>query len=137
MQNKVTALESAVTRLITVQEEQTKQTDRIIRTLDNLATLSVTVEHNTRDISDLELKYEELESKVYSFKDKSDINIQNKMIQSISVAVVVVVFAFGYLYADIKTLTKKEESIIISQSEIKKDIEYMHNSVVQLLNKRK
>jgi len=114
MSERVSLMEKALTRLTIIQEQQTKQTERIISSMDNFTKISITVEQNAKDIdilheavANLHKHTNEAHEKSTEVKEFCTALSFNRLRMAISVSVAVVLAVFGYLYADVHSATDK------------------------------
>jgi len=111
---RVALVEQALARLTIIQEEQTKQTERIIRSMDNFTKISVTVEQNAKDIDILHEAIAKMHDNLQEVREGStDVKEYcttlsfSRLRMAISVSVAVVMAVFGYLYADVSKAVSK------------------------------
>jgi len=111
---RVNEMEAVLTKLAIIQEEQTKQTEKLIRTVDKFSALNVLVEQISTDIQDnkkelikiqaeLHMEKEKFGEKLSRVKENLQEDARNKFIKAVTAAVAIAVFFFGYLYKDIKS----------------------------------
>jgi len=142
---RVLEMEHVLTRLVTIQEEQTKQTDKIINSVDKFAAMSLLVEQNTQDIGTLRNRINEVSKKVYNEKEKVEHQIaqskleleeagQKRFWKSLTASVTIIIFLFGYLYSDIKMLLKKSEVVVIKQVQLADRLDHFTNNFRKINN---
>jgi len=142
---KVGEIESAITRLVTIQEVQTKQTDRILKSIEQYSHVNKTVEQNTDDINKLGAKIaasiESIHVKEASMTDRMDRQRkeldalgQGRLWKGVTTAVAVTIFAFGYFYTDMHNLMDKMDEARLAQREISTDLSHIQKEVSILTN---
>ena len=144
IEHRITEMEHVLTKLTTIQEQQTKQTDKIISSVDKFSAMTILVEQNTHDINILndkiaqmrELMHVErksLDSKIYQKSFEADKAGQARLWKGLSTAVLVTIFAFGYLYTDIKTILKTKEIVVSHQTEMRSDIRHIADTLLKIV----
>jgi len=111
--DRVSLIEKALTRLTIIQEQQTKQTEKIINSMDNFAKISLTVEQNAKDIDELHISVTKLRDKAQDTIAKageikeycSELSFRRFKL-AISTSTAIVVALFGYLYLDVTHAVK-------------------------------
>ena len=129
IENRVSEMEGVLTKLVTIQENQTKQTDKLIESVDKFASMSVLVEQNSRDIGILRelignlretfhVEKENFKEKWNRDKQKMDQIGQGRLWKGVSTAVMGTIFAFGYLYTDIKEIDVSENQALVERTRV-------------------
>jgi hypothetical protein len=145
---KVSDIESAITRLVTIQEIQTKQTDKMMKSIDNFSHISKMVEQNTNDINKLGIKLAETTDKIHVKETKMSNRLDNqrkeldtlgqgRLWKGLSTGVAVTLFAFGYFYTDMHLLILNMDEARMTQQEIKSSIKYIQKEITDVITFQK
>jgi TPP-dependent indolepyruvate ferredoxin oxidoreductase alpha subunit len=129
LNDRVTLIEQALTRLTIIQEQQTAQTERIIKSMDNFTRIAVTVEQNAKDIDTLHdaiqtmyKSIDETKKTATSVKEYCSTLSFNRLRTAISVSVGIIMAVFGYIYNDLHSVTKRCD--IIEKDIIKLELKH-------------
>lgn len=118
VEKRISEIERILSKLSYIQEEQSKQTHKLIETVEEFKTMSVFIEQNTKDLINLHEKINKLENKMHSEKEESlqtkineKMNLDKEMTarfwKAISITTTIIIIVFGYYYKEIKDLKTK------------------------------
>jgi len=138
--SKASEIETAIAKLVLVSEIQTKQTDRILKTIENFAYVNLTVEQNTADIGKLGVKVAEAfevihveEAKMSGRIDRQRKELDNigqgRLWKGLSIALGTMAVIFGYFYTDMHRLMDDTTEAMMVQREIRRDIQHVQGKM--------
>lgn len=143
-EQKINNIEQAITKLTTIQEQQTKQTDRMIDSVGRFASMAILIEQNTLDIKHLGEKVERVTGNVYK-KESAILSVveenrkeldkigQGRLWKGISIATGMLVFAFGYLYSDINRINGQHDNSIKHQQRVVSFMKYTEEKLDEIV----
>ena len=142
-QEKITDIESSITKLVTIQDIQIKQTDKILGALDKSSYINNMVEQNNKDINKLTERLSEsieiihekenlMTARIDLQRKELDAIGQGRLWKGVSVAVGVTVFAFGYFYQDLHGMMNIMDNSRLTQREMNIDIRHIKNDIEKL-----
>jgi len=118
LNGRVHLMEQTLTRLAIIQEQQTRQTEKIITSVENFSKISLMVESNIKDIDNTHVAIADIRKEIKVLDNKVDKNKEycsdlsfNRLKLAISISVAVVVTLFGYLYTDLRAEYQKVDSL--------------------------
>jgi len=146
IEHRVTEIEHVLTRLATIQEQQTKQNDKIINSVDKFKLIAALVEQNTQDINRINERMLTLQEKYYQDKDimeenisttaeRTDTKITTLFWKGVGTLTTVMIFIFGYVYKDMETNRADIRQVIVSNTRLKSDCTHINHDIDKLAKK--